>query len=142
VYAINNPEDKKKIPDPVPDNNLSDKTIYLHMKENAMGKGFYRMTYKTAGPGISVELTNESSLGFIVKAVAEGDMVIRLQIIPCSDRIIIYGYCGVVLQNSPLVNIMIDSYYSFYRRMTAMETWFYNNLHGTDKLPPLAEPIP
>lgn len=142
VYAVNNLEDKIKIGNPVPDRDSSYESIYLHMKENALGDGFYLMNCRMGEKSMSIKITNETELGFIIPAVSAEDMVIYLQLLPCSDSILIYGYCGVVLQNDPLVHLMLDPYYAFYRRMTAMETWLHNSLHGTDALPQLLDPLP
>ncbi len=142
VYAVNNAEERKRIPNPRPDIGYSDESVFLHMKENALGKGYYRMDYRKRENYFTIEISNETALGFIIPAVDPQDMIIYLQIIPCSDEILIYGYCGVVLQNDPIVHLMLNPYYAFYRRMTAMETWLYNSLHGTDMLPPLLEPRP
>lgn len=141
VYAVEDLKKKKKISDPQPAG-YRDESAFIHMKENALGRGYYRMDYMPSDDLLTVSLTNESSLGFIITAVEPKNMVIYLQIIPCSDTVLIYGYCGVVLENDGLVNLMLDPYYAFYRRMTAMETWLYNSLHGTDMLPPLMEPLP
>ena len=142
VYAVNNLSDKDKIGDPVPSVYDTDQTVFLHIKENALGRGYYRMDYSKSDSLFSVKITNETELGFIVTAVSPGDMIIYLQVVPCSDTILIYGYCGVVLQNDDFIDLILDPYYAFYRRMTAMETWLSNSLHGTDSLPPLHEPMP
>lgn len=141
VYAVDSIEKKKKTEDPQAEGYLND-SVFLHMKENALGRGYYRMDYMPSDEMLTVKLTNESILGFIITAVEVENMVIYLQIIPCSDAVLIYGYCGVILENDGIVNLMLDPYYAFYRRMTAMETWLYNSLHGTDMLPLLLDPMP
>ena len=142
VYAVSDPVSGKKIDDPVPGSADYHDTLYLHMKENAMGSSYYRIEYDKREGMFTIKMVNESNLGFIVSVVNPSDMNIVLQVIPCSDSILVYGYCGVVLQNDDLVNFLLDPYYAFYRRMTAMETWLYNNLHRTDELPPVFEPLP
>jgi hypothetical protein len=143
VYAVDNPSSGKRIADPVGGTmKTGSDSVYLFMDEHSMGPGFYRMDFLTSTDEMAVTLTNESSMKKVIKAVNPGDMKIFLQLIPCSDGILVYGYCGVVLQNDGFVNLLLDPYYSFYRRMTSMETWLYNSLHGTDMLPPLSEPMP
>ena len=142
VYAVNNPDDKQKIPDPAGNFTGAGDTVYVHMKENALGRGYYRLNFSPSGEMLTVSMSNVSDLGFIIKAVEPEDLVIMLQIVPCSDSLLVYGYCGVVLQNDDFVNLLLDPYYAFYRRMTAMETWLYNSLHNADALPPLSEPLP
>ena len=141
VYALNNLEAKKKIDDPIPGSFSYRDTLYIHMKENALGRGYYRVDYQKNSDSFSLTMSNESELGFLITVVGPENMIINLDIIPCSDSILIYGYCGVVLENDDFVNLLLDPYFAFYRRMTAMETWLYNSLHGTDKLPPICEPL-
>ena len=142
VYAVDNPENRDKIEDPVPGDPFEPDSVYLQMKENALGRGYYRLDYYTDLSTLTIRLTNESKLGFIMTVVNPEDMLISLEIIPCSDALLIYGYCGVVVQNDDFVDLMLDPYFAFYRRMTAMETWLYNSLHDTDKLPPVNDPMP
>ena len=142
VYAVNNLDEHKKVGDPMPSDYSPVESVFLHMKENALGSGYYRIENRRYENSLSIEITNETDLGFIISAVSSEDMIIYLEIFPCSDSILIYGYCGVVLQNDPIVHLMLDPYFAFYRRMTAMETWLYNSLHGTDMLPPIIEPMP
>ncbi|MBI9109080.1 MAG: hypothetical protein JEZ04_20215 [Spirochaetales bacterium] len=142
VYRVNNLDEHKRMGDPLPGSQSPGESIYLHMKENALGSGYYRMDYQREQNSLSIMITNETDLGFIIPAVSVEDMIIYLNLIPCSDSILIYGYCGVVLQNDPIVRLLLDPYYAFYRRMTAMETWLYNSLHDTDRLPPLMDPLP
>ena len=141
VYAIDNPVDKNKIADPIPSKTETD-SLFLHMKENALGRGVYRIEYNLSQQQLTIKLQNESKLGFVVTVVEPQDMQIFLEIIPCTDQLVVYGYCGVIVQNDDFVDLMLDPYFAFYRRMTAMETWLYNSLHNTDKLPPLNEPMP
>ncbi|MDC7225283.1 MAG: hypothetical protein PQJ61_00805 [Spirochaetales bacterium] len=143
VYAVAGAGSRKKVNDPVPPEIIPDeKSLYLHMNEHSLGRGYYRMDYLSRGSDLAICLTNTTAMSRIIKAVDKEEMKIFLQMIPCTDGLLVYGYCGVVLRNDGIVNMMMDPYYSFYRRMTAMETWLYNSLHKTDKLPPLAEPMP
>lgn len=143
VYAVEGPDSRKKTADPAaPDFIPAVESVYLHMKEHSMGRGYYRMDYLSSGNELAISLTNSSAMSKIIKAVEKNDMKIFLQMIPCREGLLVYGYCGVVLQNDGLINLMMDPYYSFYRRMTAMETWLYNSLHGSDKRPALDEPMP
>ncbi|HAK46287.1 MAG TPA: hypothetical protein DCO79_10280 [Spirochaeta sp.] len=142
VYAVNITEKKKHLADPKPgDENYSDE-LYMHMKENALGRGYYKLDYNLEPEIFTLKISNMTDLKFIVTAVKSNDLDIVLQIIPCSDTLLIYGYCGVVMQNDDFVNLLLDPYYAFYRRLTAMETWLYNSLHSTDILPLLNEPMP
>ena len=140
VYAVDG--DKSRIDDPVPGSTNYSDTLGLHMKENALGRGYYRLEYSRGQGSLSIHMTNESELGFILTAVESGEMQIVLQLVPCNDTILIYGYSGAIVQNDDFINLLLDPYFAFYRRMTAMETWLYNSLHGTDMLPPLYEPMP
>lgn len=143
VYAVEGLGSRKKIADPpVYDEIPAAESIHLHMDEHSMGRGYYRMDYFASRQELAICLTNTSAMSKFIKAVDKEDMKIFLQIIPCSDALLIYGYCGIVLQNDRLINLMMDPYYSFYRRMTAIETWLYNSLHGSEILPPLFEPMP
>ena len=142
AYAVNNAEDRRKIRNPVTPADKDSDTVYMNIKENLLGRGYYRMDLGNSGDMLTISLTNESSLGFFFKAVNEQELKIVLHFIPCSDRILAYGYSGVILQGDAFVNFLLDPYYAFYRRMTALENWLYNSLHGTEELPPLFDPMP
>ncbi len=143
VYAVDNPESKKRISDPEVKDIIAEKdSIFMYMDEHSLGPGYYKMDYMNKGDEFLLSITNDSPMSKFFTVVKPGDMKIMLQFIPCSDVILVYGYCGVVLQNDGFVKLLMDPYYSFYRRMTAMETWLYNSLHGTEVLPPLYEPLP
>ena len=143
VYRVNNPAEKKRIDSRSAGDELKRReSVYLHMTERWLGEGYYRMEYLAEGDELAICLTNETALSQVITAVGSGDMKIFMQLIPCSEGILIYGYCGIILQNDLLVHIMMNPYYSFFNRMTAMETWLYNSLHNADRLPPLLEPMP
>ncbi|MDC7126874.1 MAG: hypothetical protein PQJ46_14985 [Spirochaetales bacterium] len=142
VYAIDDVKNHKKIADPFVAEDETETSIFLHMDENALGSDYYRMDLQKLDKSLSIELTNETALRFIFPVVEKNNMIIKLALFPCRDCILIYGYCGVILENDDLVKRLMDPYYSFYRRMTAMETWLYNNLNDSDSLPPLSDPLP
>ena len=142
VYAVDGVKSGKRIADPEPISRPGGDSVFLFMDEHSMGKGYYRMNYLYSAEASAVCLTNETPMGGFLRTAEPGEMKIFLEMIPCSDAILVYGYCGVVIQNDALVMLLMDPYYSFYRRMTAIETWFANTLHGTDRLPPLNEPMP
>ncbi len=142
AYRISSPDSRTRIEDPEPVAVPFDDSVYLFMQENSMGKSTYRLDYQPAGDELMITLTNEENLGILFKVVYALEMKVSLIVIPCSDCILIYGYCGAVLQNDELVKVFIDPYDAFYRRMSAMETWFYNNLHETSVLPPQFEVQP
>ncbi len=142
AYRINSPDSRIRVENPAPVSVPFDDSVYLFMQENSMGKSTYRLDYHPAGDELMITLTNEENLGILFKVVYAREMKVSLIVIPCSDCILIYGYCGAVLQNDELVNVFIDPYDAFYRRMSAMETWFYNNLHETSILLPQSEVQP
>ena len=82
MYAIRSYYDKKRIPDPEPSSLSTGDRVFLHMRENALGRGYYRIDYGKSSSGISISMINESSLGFILPAVSPEDMQIFLDIIP------------------------------------------------------------
>lgn len=141
VYAVNSLDEKKKIGDPKPNYESNTSFIPLHMKENAMGRGYYSMKIESCEDYVSIDFINETAQNFILRVVNDREMFIALRIFPFSDCILIYGYCGVILQNEDFIKLIMDPYSSFYRRMTAMETWLYNNLYNTNKLPLVLEPF-
>jgi len=107
----------------------------IHMDEANLGEDYYLAEYRYDGAQMSFSLTNTSHITFLFKVVESGNMQIDLLLIPLKDEILIYGYCGVKLSNPGFVGKIMDPYSSFFRRLYAMETWFENSLHGTEKLP-------
>jgi len=107
----------------------------IHMDEANLGEDYYLAEYRYDGGHMSFSLTNTSHITFLFKVVESGNMQIDLLLLPFEDEILIYGYCGVKLANPGFVGKIMDPYSSFFRRLYAMETWFENSLHGTERLP-------
>ncbi len=134
VYAVN--EKKKRIDDPVIFSNIPEYDSFpIHMKEVNLGRDYYIAEYSYDSRNMLFTLTNTSNMSFILNVVKKENMQIDLLLIPLDNEILIYGYCGVKLENPDFVRKIMDPYSSFFRRILAMETYIYNSLYGTDNLP-------
>lgn len=133
VYVVD--EEKKPREDPLVDVIPEYDSFPLHMKEANLGRDYYLAEYLYDGVDMSFSLTNTSNMSFIIKVVGKDNMQIDLLLMPLENEMILYGYCGVKLANPGFVNRIMSPYSSFFRRLYAMEIWFYNTLHGTDILP-------
>lgn len=133
VYMID--ENRNPVEDSFVDKIPSYDSFGIHMDEANLGRDYYLAEYNYDGNDMSFSLTNTSNISFLLRVVGQEDMQIDLLLMPLDNEIIIYGYCGVKLANPGFVNRLMDPYSSFFRRLYAMNIWFYNSLHGTDILP-------
>lgn len=133
VYVID--ENRNPVEDSFVDRIPPYDSFGIHMDEANLGRDYYLAEYNYDGTDMSFSLTNTSNISFLLRVVGKGDMQIDLLLMPLDNEIIIYGYCGVKLANPGFVNRLMDPYSSFFRRLYAMNIWFYNSLHGTDILP-------
>ena len=141
VYAVSDPKKKQPIEDPLVNAIPAEDTVFMHMKEINLGKSIYRVDYLWDGENLGFFLENLGSLRFLIKVVDKNNMQISMVFIPVDEGFLVYGSCGVKLSNPKAVFNMMDPYTAFYRRLYAMETWIYNTMHGTDRLPDLKTEI-
>jgi len=141
VYAVSDPKKKRRMEDPLVNAIPGEDTVYLHMKETNLGNALYQVDYLWDGEDLGFFMENLGALRFLIKVVDRNNMQISMVFMPTEEGFLVYGSCGVQLSNSKTVFNMMDPYTGFYRRLYAMETWVYNTMHGTDRLPDLKTPL-
>jgi hypothetical protein len=141
VYAVSDPKKKRRIDDPLLSLIPTEDTVYLHMKETNLGSALYKVDYLWDGEDLGFFMENLGALRFLIKVVGKNNMQISMIFMPTDEGFLVYGSCGVKLSNSNTVFNMMDPYTGFYRRLYAMETWVYNTMHGSDRLPDLKTPL-
>ncbi len=122
-YAINNPQDKKKIPDSTVDRIPEKREVFVFQEDSTFGDVISEITYRSSDEGISLSIINIQPIKYgFFRAVAAYNMQIHLIIIPCKNYILFYGTGAVNPVNIPGIRGTIKK--SIYNRINAMYNWF------------------
>ncbi len=122
AYTIDNPDDRKKIPDRT-DGNADGMEIYCFQHDQSFGKCVYRLEYYQNSDVLYATFNNVDSMGMgIIRAVSPGDMRINAVSVDCGDKILFYlGTDTDCVKFPGIRNTLINSLTA---RMDALYKWF------------------
>lgn len=120
-YAVNNPEERLRIDDPV-DENPDGQVIYSIQKDSTFGKFLYKYSYFKRGNELLIRITNLDNLSFAgIKIIKPENMMTSILIYDLGDYYVTYTLIKVdVISVSIIENKMKKS---FAARAEAMFSW-------------------
>jgi len=122
-WAISGPEDHSKIDDPLVQKIPSQDTVYIHQKDLTFGTNRYRVEYLHEEGAISMEIVNLNTMTYkIFPLVGEGNMSMRLLVVPVKEGIIFYGLNTVDMLDLKIFHKKMED--SFTNRMIALYNWY------------------
>jgi len=126
-WAINNPEDKKKIADPRVHTIPPEDTVYIHQKDLTFGKNISRVNYQSSGDYFRMNIVNLTTMTYMFfPIVGKENMSMQIVIVPSKEGILFYGLNTVDVMDLKIFhNKMRDS---FTNRMVALYNWFLSQL--------------
>jgi len=129
-WAINNPEDQKKIDDPLVSSIPQEDTIYIHQKDLTFGKNISEVHYQSSGDYFRMNIVNLTSMTYMFfPVVGKENMSMQLLIVPVQEGIAFYGLNTVdVMKLKIFYDKMRDS---FTNRMVALYSWFLTELSNS-----------
>ncbi|MBO6101030.1 MAG: hypothetical protein J6P07_06855 [Spirochaetaceae bacterium] len=120
-YAVNNPEERKRIEDPV-NEDPNGQVIYSEQKDSTFGKFLYKYTYFQQDNELLIRITNVDNLTFAgIKIIKPENMMTSILLYDLGDYYLTYTLIKVdVISVSIIENKMTKS---FAARAEAMFSW-------------------
>lgn len=120
AYIVNNPTERKKIPDNL---NFNENPIYVLLDDKSFGEYVSEINNYSKGYENCFEYINVDNINYgIIKAVEPYNMQVFLDVINCKDEIIVYIYIQAKMDVPALFKNKI--YDSFIARTDALFDWF------------------
>lgn len=128
-YVVDNLKDKKRVPDPLVSKLPTKSTITIMQHDSRFGSNYYRVRYRAAPDGISMTMTNLTTLSlFFIPVVSPGDMQLHLVVKPWKGHRLFYGSVEVkVATFLGLKGLVRDA---FHNRIVALYGWFAKHVSG------------
>ncbi len=129
-WAVNNPDDKEKIADPVVNTIPAKDIVYIHQKDLTFGKNISEVQYQNSGNYFRMNIVNLTTMTYMLfPVVGKENMSMQMLIVPSKEGIVFYGLSTVdVMDLKIFYNKMRDS---FTNRMIALYNWFLAQLQST-----------
>jgi len=122
-YAIDNPEDRNRIPDPVTRDVPSESSVFAFQEDLTFGKSLSHILYRAGGPWITITISNLSVLRYmLIPLIRENNMQMHIVIRVMEDYVLFYGNCAV--RTYDLFGLVEKKKESFSNRIEAMFRWF------------------
>ena len=122
-WAIAGPEDHSRIDDPLVRDIPPQDTVYIHQKDLTFGTNRYRVEYLHKEGSFSMEIVNLNTMTYkIFPLVGEGNMSMRLLVVPVKEGVIFYGLNTVDMLDLKIFHNKMEA--SFTNRMIALYNWY------------------
>jgi len=122
-YAVDNPTDDKRIPDPTVGLLPRDSKITLMQNDATFGPNLYELDYRASSDAIAVTMINLEPLNFLfIPVMGVRDMQIRIIVMPYKDCRIFYG--NVVAKATTFFGLGDKVQASALARLQALYDWF------------------
>lgn len=122
-YAVDNPVDDQRIPDPLVTRMPAASRITLMQNDVTFGPNLYALDYRAAPDAVSVTMININSLNFLfIPVIGARQMQIRLLVMPYKSYRLFYG--NVVARAGTLFGLGEKVQESALARLSALYTWF------------------
>ncbi len=126
-WAIDNPEDRTRIPDPLVTSLPAMNTVYIHQKDLTFGKNISRVEYQHANGNFRMGIVNLTTMTYMLfPIVGKENMSMQILVIPGREGILFYGLNTVKVLDLPIFYKKMES--SFTNRMIALYNWFLTEL--------------
>jgi len=122
-YAVDNPTDKKRIPDPLVVSLPPESSITIMQNDTRFGTNYYGVRYLTAPDAISMTMTNITTLSLLfIPVISPQDMQLHLVVLPYKGSRLFYG--SVVVRVGTMLGLQGIVRDSFHNRIDALYGWF------------------
>ena len=129
AWAINDPDDKEKIADPLVDRIPASDTVYIHQKDLTFGKNISKVEYQSRDNCFRMNIVNLTTMTYMFfPLVGKENMSMQMLIVPSQEGVLFYGLNTVDVMDLKIFhNKMRDS---FTNRMIALYNWFLSQLQS------------
>jgi hypothetical protein len=126
AYAIESPDNRKRLEDPLVESIPLNSTIHTYMMDSSLGNYVAQVHYHYHYDYFMMSIQNQTTLWrFIIPMVQPKKLNMLVLIVPWEDQLLFYGLCYVNATN--LFGIADAKTASFYNRLIALFGWFRNN---------------
>ncbi|MGC9311782.1 MAG: DUF6675 family protein [Sediminispirochaetaceae bacterium] len=126
-WAIDNPDDRTRIPDPLVTAVPAEATVYIHQKDLTFGKNLSRVEYQHDNGNFRMGIVNLTTMTYMLfPIVGKENMSMQILVIPGREGILFYGLNTVKVLDLPIFYKKMES--SFTNRMIALYNWFLGEL--------------
>lgn len=126
-WAIDNPDDRTRIPDPLVTAVPAEDTVYIHQKDLTFGKNLSRVEYQHENGNFRMGIVNLTTMTYMLfPIVGKENMSMQILVIPGREGILFYGLNTVKVLDLPIFYKKMES--SFTNRMIALYNWFLDEL--------------
>lgn len=122
-YAVADPDDRDRIPDPTVSNIPRNDQIYVYQEDSSFGRNVYTVEYVRRESAYLMSMTNLTRMYYgILPVVAPENLEIHLTVVETREGYLFYGACGVSVIS--LFGMQDRAQDSFYNRIEALYRWF------------------
>jgi len=126
-WAIDNPDDRRRIEDPLVSEIPESDTIFIYQKDLTFGKNISRVDYQYKTGQFRMGILNLTTMTYMLfPVVGRENMSMQILILPCREGIVFYGLNTVKVLDLPIFYKKMES--SFTNRMIALSDWFADHL--------------
>ena len=134
-YAIADPEDRTRIPDPFVDQVPERSRVFAYQRDGSFGRNVQRLDYAFRDGETFVRIENETTMTYrLFPLVAPGNLRTFLVIQPDEDAGVLHFYGNMAVRVPALFGMEERSQDSFYYRIVALHAWFTDELDRRDLL--------
>ena len=129
-YAVDGPNSRNRIPDPVFTVVPAALTLYARQKDLTFGDNIYRYNYETTRNAVYFTQENITPLTIaLIPVINRGNLKTVMAVIDCGDSILIYAASMAKALSIPGIGDRISD--SFSNRAQAVLNWFRGRLNNT-----------
>jgi len=126
-YAVDGPNSRNRIPDPVFSAVPPALTLYARQKDLTFGDNIYRYDYTSARDAIFLTQDNITALTIaLIPVISRGNLKTVMAVFDCGDSILIYAVSMAKTLSVPGIGDRVSS--SFSNRSQAVLSWFSGRL--------------
>lgn len=126
-WAIDDPDSRVRIPDPLVTTVPTEDTVYIHQKDLTFGKNLSRVEYQHENGNFRMGIVNLTTMTYMLfPIVGKQNMSMQILVIPGREGILFYGLNTVKVLDLPIFYKKMES--SFTNRMIALYNWFLGQL--------------
>lgn len=123
-YVINNPTDRKRIPDPSFNRVPEQSTLHVFQRDSSFGSNVYELNYQTQDESLRLSMVNLTQMFYqgILPALGPELLQMHLVVRPLGDKLLFYGTSAA--RPGFLFGMDDRVRRSFYNRLVALNDWF------------------
>ncbi len=135
-YAIDDPDDRNRIPDPVVTWIPSRDRLYVFQKDSSFGSNVQRIDYLRGGNDFLLIMENITTMVYkVVPLVTPGNLKTFVLIRPHPDEGVIEFYGNIGVRVPALFGMQDRARDSFYNRIVALHDWFVQEISAAGLAP-------